>query len=89
MRFVRSRALWFLATVVIVTPILVAAHTETGRTLLTAVLFSLVTAVAIGGLIAALLGLRDRPGPTGQAVSRPPEPRGPAATAPPTAGRRG
>ncbi len=56
MRFMHSRALWFLATMLILTPILVAAHTETGRALESAVLYSLVTAAAIGGLNAALLG---------------------------------
>ncbi|MEG9249434.1 hypothetical protein V6S67_15200 [Arthrobacter sp. Soc17.1.1.1] len=66
MRFVQSRTLWFVATVLVVTPILVAAHTETGRGLETAVLLSLVTAAAIGGLNAALLGRRDR----GQAHGR-------------------
>ncbi len=58
MRFVQSRTLWFVATMLVVTPILVAAHTETGRGLETAVLLSLVTAAAIGGLNAALLGRR-------------------------------
>ena len=44
----------------VVTPILVAAHTETGRGLETAVVLSLVTAAAIGVLNAALLGRRKR-----------------------------
>lgn len=60
MRFIHNRTLWFLATVLIVTPILVAAHTATGRALVVAVLFSLVTAAAIGGLNAALLGRSNR-----------------------------
>lgn len=61
MRLVRSRALWFLATILVVTPVLVAAHTETGRALQTALLFSIVTAAAIGGLNAALLGRAGAP----------------------------
>lgn len=56
MQFIHSRTLWFLATMLIVTPILVVAHTETGRSLEPAVLYSLVTAAAIGGLYAALFG---------------------------------
>ncbi len=60
MRFVQSRTLWFVTTMLVVTPILVAAHSETGRDLQTAVLLSLVTAAAIGGLNAALLGRRKR-----------------------------
>jgi hypothetical protein len=63
MRFVQSRVLWFVVTVLVVAPILVAAHTEAGRDLQTAVLLGLVTAAAIGGLNAALLG-RRRPGAT-------------------------
>lgn len=61
MRFLHNRALWFLATLLIVTPVLVAAHTETGRGLEVAILYSLVTAAAIGGLNAALLGSRKSP----------------------------
>lgn len=59
MRFVHSRALWFLATILVVTPILVAAHTETGRALQSAVLYSVVTAAAIGSLNASLLGRKQ------------------------------
>lgn len=70
MRFVHSRALWFVTTVLVVTPILVAAHTETGRGLPTAVLLSLATAAAIGGLNAALLGRRKHLPATGREARR-------------------
>jgi hypothetical protein len=66
MRFVYSRALWFLATLLVLTPILVIAHTETGRALDAAVLYSLVTAAAIGGLNAALVSRRRHSGHPGE-----------------------
>lgn len=77
MRFVYSRALWFLATLLVLTPILVIAHTETGRALDAAVLFSLVTAAAIGGLNAALVSRRRHSGHPGE-----PPAHGPGAASP-------
>ncbi|MHA7189186.1 hypothetical protein ACX80N_02680 [Arthrobacter sp. MDT2-16] len=66
MRFVHSRALWFLTTLLVLMPVLVIAHTETGRALDAAVLYSLITAAAIGGLNAALVSRRRHSGPSGE-----------------------
>jgi hypothetical protein len=57
-RLPASRTLWFVATLLVLTPVLVAAHSETGRSLQEAFLYSVVTAVAIAGLNAALAGRR-------------------------------